>query len=506
MKQFVLVVLLLSSLVSLPAQVTYRPLKIFHVEEPGTLHEVMDSFMEELTEDFINYYVKSGLYLTDYYNIFAQNWKKYQSLYNNIKITGCINCHDIHFLSSLDYSEVVIKLWGKDYSYTVDVFAKLDLSDASFVGSEKPMNVYDRNRNFSDVYSRENDKMGPYVFDENELEKLILPKNLKAIHEYAFDESYGIDTIVIGEFLESFPHMNDSITGFEGIARKYWNPLAQSHLMELSTRGEDSYIEVSDKNPHFTTINGSLYDKDVTTLIRCYPDGIIAHGFPETMTRFGDGVRVYTTNHPIELPKTLTSIGHFGVSQITGLNFEGRELGGVDFVHSLFFPEKLETIGDYGMRLSRNTHIILGENIKELGYRAFYNWSSYLHGVGSEILYCLSPIPPKVGTEAFYGEIIGRWEITPYKHKCVVVPMGSKAAYEQVPGIANYFEEIIEVDDVMACYYELLPVGVEDLTADLCTHKEIGRYTLQGVRLEHPVKGINIIKYSDGTSKKVWVK
>ena len=77
MKQFVLVVLLLFSLVSLPAQVTYRPLKTFHVEEPGTLHEVMDSFMEELTEDFINYYVKSGLYLTDYYNIFAQNWKKY---------------------------------------------------------------------------------------------------------------------------------------------------------------------------------------------------------------------------------------------------------------------------------------------------------------------------------------------------------------------------------------------------------------------------------------------
>ena len=35
---------------------------------------------------------------------------------------------------------------------------------------------------------------------------------------------------------------------------------------------------------------------------------------------------------------------------------------------------------------------------------------------------------------------------------------------------------------------------------------EIARYNMQGQRIATPVKGINIIKMSDGTTKKVFVK
>ena len=36
--------------------------------------------------------------------------------------------------------------------------------------------------------------------------------------------------------------------------------------------------------------------------------------------------------------------------------------------------------------------------------------------------------------------------------------------------------------------------------------QEVARYTIDGVRLSAPAKGINIIRYSDGTTKKVIVK
>ena len=33
-----------------------------------------------------------------------------------------------------------------------------------------------------------------------------------------------------------------------------------------------------------------------------------------------------------------------------------------------------------------------------------------------------------------------------------------------------------------------------------------GIYTLGGMKVEHPVKGVNIIKYTDGRTKKIYVK
>ena len=35
---------------------------------------------------------------------------------------------------------------------------------------------------------------------------------------------------------------------------------------------------------------------------------------------------------------------------------------------------------------------------------------------------------------------------------------------------------------------------------------EIERYSLEGIRLNQPIKGINVIKYSDGSVRKVMVK
>lgn len=39
-----------------------------------------------------------------------------------------------------------------------------------------------------------------------------------------------------------------------------------------------------------------------------------------------------------------------------------------------------------------------------------------------------------------------------------------------------------------------------------CGPVEIARWTLDGRRIDSPAKGINIVRYSDGTSRKIFVK
>ena len=47
--------------------------------------------------------------------------------------------------------------------------------------------------------------------------------------------------------------------------------------------------------------------------------------------------------------------------------------------------------------------------------------------------------------------------------------------------------------------------AIEEVKASKAT-AEMARYDLQGRQIAQPQKGINIIRYSDGTSKKVLVK
>ena len=84
--------LLLFSFVSVQAQrdKPYSPLRIYHVEVPGTLHEVLD--VEDLKTEYRIFY------RINYDNPYA-DYTWYHSSFDNIKITGRINCHDLLFLT-----------------------------------------------------------------------------------------------------------------------------------------------------------------------------------------------------------------------------------------------------------------------------------------------------------------------------------------------------------------------------------------------------------------------
>ena len=74
------------------------------------------------------------------------------------------------------------------------------------------------------------------------------------------------------------------------------------------------------------------------------------------------------------------------------------------------------------------------------------------------------------------------------------VPKGTKSKYKSTEGWKNF----IWIE-------EGLPTGIETAKTD-GEVIEKSRYTVDGSRLSSPRRGINIIKMSDGTTKKVLVK
>ena len=79
--------------------------------------------------------------------------------------------------------------------------------------------------------------------------------------------------------------------------------------------------------------------------------------------------------------------------------------------------------------------------------------------------------------------------------KCTLyVPMGTYSDY-WLSDFGNYFENIVEFD----------ATGIDKTTISTDI-EEVARYSVNGQRLSAPTKGLNIVKYSDGSVKKVTVR
>ena len=100
-------------------------------------------------------------------------------------------------------------------------------------------------------------------------------------------------------------------------------------------------------------------------------------------------------------------------------------------------------------------------------------------------IYVYSEKVPKMGTDVFKGCDA---------NKCTVyVPKGTYDDYWISE--FGYFENIVEFD----------PTGI-DKTTTSSDVEEVSRYSVNGQRLVGPTKGLNIVKYSDGSVKKVAVE
>lgn len=115
----------------------------------------------------------------------------------------------------------------------------------------------------------------------------------------------------------------------------------------------------------------------------------------------------------------------------------------------------------------------------EIGEYAF----AYCSGLTS--IYVYAEKVPRIGRYAFEGCA---------SRKCTLyVPKGTYDNYRRSE--FGYFVNIVEFD----------ATGIDKTTTSTDV-EEVSRYSVNGQRLAVPVKGLNIVKYSDGTVRKVVVK
>ena len=190
----------------------------------------------------------------------------------------------------------------------------------------------------------------------------------------------------------------------------------------------------------------------------------------------------YTSNdvigsHAFSYCSGLTSLNlPAGITEIQNDAF--RNCSGLT---SLNLPDGITSIGIgafYGCR--RLTSLTLPDGIIWIAPDAFNGC------FGLTSIYVYAEKVPLIGGNAFAGVDV---------KKCTVyVPMGTRDDY-RLSGFGDYFENIVEFE----------ATGI-DKTTTSTEVEEVARYSVNGQRLSAPTKGLNIVKYSDGSVKKVAVQ
>lgn len=197
----------------------------------------------------------------------------------------------------------------------------------------------------------------------------------------------------------------------------------------------------------------------------------------------------------INLPTTMTSIpqslfeGCFSLDyfplpeNITEIKFSA--FNSCTSFTSITLPDKLESIASNAFDNCTNLKIItLPSSLSFLGFHAFFNCNNI------ETIICNASTPPAADTMAYENH---SFENGIYIRANLYVPNTSIDSYKNTSPWDNFFH-VLPVDDYS---------GIEDIKVS--TRIPQFYFNTNGLINTSPFEGINIIKYSDGTTEKVLI-
>ena len=421
----------------------------------------------------------------------------------NLKIVGEINGSDL---------AIVRDMAGEYISSNLSV---LDLSEAKIIKGGSF--YYSQNGYYNDkYYYTTDDAIGSYTFYRcRKLKSLNLPSGITSIGSSAFEYCSGLTSLTI-----------------------------HSGVTEIGSSAFKGCIGLTSLNlPSGVTKIGSSAFEDCT--------GLTSLNLPSGVTEIGSSVfKGCTGLTSLNLPSGVTEIdsyAFYGCTGLTSLNLPSG-ITEIDFyafygctgLTSLSLPSGITSIGSAAFEdCSGLTSLTIHSGVTEIGSSVFEgctglkdvcfningDFETYLTkghpyiGVGCGIKYYLNDkeitsivVPSSVTTLGKYAfqrcsniqSVYVSWPtpISAYKTfsetnlgKCTLyVPQGTEQDY-WLADVWGDFGNIVEYD----------PTGIDKVTTSTDA-KELSRYSVNGQRLSAPAKGLNIVKYSDGSVKKVAVQ
>ena len=389
--------------------------------------------------------------------------KKYKI--TNLKIMGEINGTDLCFIREMAGSD-------REGWRTEGKLATLDLSGAKIV---RGGGIY---YNSVNCYTSD-DVIGNYAFSGCcSLTSLILPSNVTSIGYSAFYGCIRLTSLTLPSSVTSI-----GSSAFEG-CRSLTSLILPSSVTEI---GSSAFYGCSGLTS--LTLPSSVTSIGWATFSGC--SGLTSLTLPSSVTSI-DGRAFYgcSSLFGLTLPSSVTSIGSsafeacYGLFSLT-LPSSVTEIGesafrGCSSLFSLTLPSSVTEIGESAFRgCSGLTSLTLPSSVTSIGKSAFEGCS------GLTSIYVSWESPLSIDASTFKDANTG---------KCILyVPKGTYDDY----WLSNWgiFENIVEYD----------ATGIDHITTS-GEAKEISRYAADGQRLEVPAKGLNIVKYSDGSVKKVVVQ
>ena len=377
--------------------------------------------------------------------------KKYQI--TNLKIIGEINGTDLMFIRNMAGG---IDFYDETGQGKLSV---LDLSQARIVVGGGPYFYYRHHEGLSggvrELYVDENDVLGDYMFSGcSALTSLILPSSVTKIGNYAFEHLVTLTSLII-----------------------------PSNVTEI---GNSAFVNcrglTSMKIPSSVTNIGDC------AFLNC--SGLTSLVISSGVTKIGDSAFSNCSGlTSLVIPSGVTEIGYHAFENCSGLIslvissgvIDGSAFKNCSGLTSLIISSGVTKIGGSAFKnCSGLTSLVIPSSVTEIGWYAFENCR------GLTSIYVYAEDIYTSGLVAFAGCD---------KNNCkVYVPKGTYDYYIKYSDF-RYFKNIEEFD----------ATGIDNVITPFHA-KEVSRYSINGQRLSAPTKGLNIVKYSDGSVKKVAVQ